>query len=179
MANIDLTPILIEKYGKKTHKPGRYNASELYSLIHGHWLKPEDYLHTGYNDVPSILRMWMGIGGHEQIQSLFPAEECEIKKEWQVGDMTLVGKCDRLLPGEVWEIKTSAKEMDKAKPWAEHQAKLYCTMFERPQARVLQPIVTEGKVVLKELAVVYRDDKWFEGELKKLAIFHRKVLQCS
>jgi hypothetical protein len=175
MADIDLTPILFKKYGSKKRKFARYNASELYSLIHGGWVKPEEYMSEEFNDFASIMRMWSGIGGHEQIQNLFDNENCEIKKEFEFDGFTLVGKCDMLKEDEVWEFKTSEKEMTKAKPWAAHQAKLYCTMFERPRARVLQPLLKGNKVILKELAVVERDDEWFKGEIEKLRLYDQKV----
>lgn len=169
----------MEKYGTKNRKWGRYNASELYSLLHGKWVKPQDYMKMVSNDFESILRMWSGIGGHEQIQALFDNESCEIKKEFHMEDFTLVGKCDRLLPDEVWELKTSAKEMPTAKPWAIHQAKLYCSMFERPRARVLQPLIKKGKLILKELAVVERDDTWFMNEMALLKKYHQAVKLSS
>jgi hypothetical protein len=88
-----------------------------------------------------------------------------------------VAKADYLppdKPDEVWELKTSKSLLDKAKPWHEHQAKLYATIFEKDYGVVYQPFERDG-LFLKCLGRVKRDDEWFKGELEKLLEFHKKI----
>ena len=177
MADIDLTKRLRQKMGSRPRTRGRYNSSELYAILNG-WTTPEQWLNAPEKTVEEILRMWSGIGVHGQLEDLMGKEYSEKKREFHYKDITLVGKADFLPPhkkNEVWEFKTSDTAMNKAKPWAEHQAKLYATMFEKKYGLIYQPVQNKDGLFLKHLGTVDRDDKWVEAELEKLYEFHLKV----
>jgi hypothetical protein len=87
-------------------------------------------------------------------------------------EFTLVGKCDGINDEHILEIKTSDTVMSEAKPWAKYQAKIYCSMFERPFAVVMQPVWKGDKLILKRLAEVKRDEVFFATEMVKLREFH-------
>jgi hypothetical protein len=65
--------------------------------------------------------------------------------------------------------------MTSSKPWHDHQVKLYCTMFEKKNGLVYQPVKNDSGVYLKHIGTVERDDAWFQKELEKLYVFHQRV----
>ena len=177
MSDIDLTAKFKQSMTFRPRVRGRYNSSELYYIIRG-WTTPEQWLNPGEKSVEEMLTMWAGTGMHNQLERLLGTQFCEKKVEFVYKDIVLVAKADFMPPGlkdEVWEFKTSEKKMDKAKPWAEHQAKLYCSMFDKKQGVIYQPVQDKNGLYLKELGRVDRDDKWFEQQLEALYQFHLKV----
>ena len=174
--DIDLTPILQKKMGPRSRTRGRYNSSELYFINNG-LTSPEEWLHPKERPVKDILNMWGGIGMHNQLEDLLGKEHSEKKREFFYKDITLVGKVDYMPPraNQVWEFKTSEKAMKEAKPWQEHQVRLYTTMFEVAEGLVYQPVQNKNGIYLKHLGTFGRDDEWFRGELEKLYEFHLRV----
>jgi hypothetical protein len=156
---------------------GRFNSSELYFINHG-LITPEEWLNPKNKSTKEILTMWSGIGMHNQLEDLLGKENCEKKVEFVYKDIVLVGKADYFPPSkknEVWEFKTSEKKMETSKPWQDHQVKLYCSMFEKKNGLVYQPVKDDNGIYLKHLKTVERDDLWFEKELKKLYTFYLKI----
>ena len=178
MADLDLTQLLYNKLGKKYRKVGRYSVSDLYAIKAG-WLTPEEFLHPKKVDFTGLMNMLSGIIIHEKVQMLYPKECCEVKVEYKYKDIVLVGKCDYLPKEsiEIWDFKTSKQIMEKMKPWAKHQIKMYCTMFNRELGKIYQPIIRDQTLILKDCGSVERDDIWFQEELEKLYQFHLKVKQ--
>jgi hypothetical protein len=177
MNDIDLRPYLRKKMKTRARVRGRYNSSEFYAITHG-WVTPEQWIDPVDKTINELLVMWNGIGMHSQLEDLLGPEHSEQKKELIYKDIVLVGKVDFIpphLPDDVWEFKTSEKTMTKMKPWAEHQVKLYCTMFNKKRGSVFQPVRNADGIYLKHLGTVNRDDKWFMGEMEKLYEFHLKV----
>ena len=175
--DIDITQKLLDRYETKYTKVGRYSVSMLYAIKAG-WVKPEDFVVTKKNDWVGILRMWSGVMNHNFIESLLEKDKCEQKVEYPYKDIVVVGKADYLPDEEnVWDFKTSDHTMDKAKPWHNHQLKMYCTMFKRKFGHIYQPVIRDKSVVLKHLGTVQRNDEWFEKELESLYIFHLRVLE--
>lgn len=177
MADIDITPMLQNKLGKKYRKVGRYSVSDLYA-IQARWLTPETWLHPEAPDFRGLLNMWNGIIVHEKIQMLYPTECCEIKVEYKYKDIVLVGKCDYLPKDsdELIDFKTSMQVIEKKKPWSIHQIKCYLTMFNRKIGILYQPIVKGEKIILKDVGQTERDDIWFEKQLEALYRFHERVV---
>lgn len=177
--NIDLTHRLIEKFGKKTNKIGRYSVSGIYAIFAG-WTKPEDYFREQYNDFEGIKRMWSGVINHDFIESLLEKDKCEIKVVHKYKDIEIVGKID-YMPNdkEIWDFKTSDKVMDKAKPWAKHQIKMYLSMFNREIGKLYQPVLDGDKYILKFLGEEFRSDEWFEEQCIKLYSFHEKLVEMQ
>lgn len=131
--------------------------------------------------------MWNGTLVHQYVQDLLPNECNEIKVEHQHSIpgtedvITLVGKVDHV-PNhiqQVWEFKTSKDELPEAKKEHAYQCKLYCTMVERPEGVVYQPVQHKTGLYLKHLETVTRDDEWFEEQMKKLVLFHQQVVELS
>lgn len=177
MYDIDLTPTLKEKMKSYPRTVGRYNSSELYFITRG-WTTPEKFLSPEERKIEEIIKMWKGIGMHNQLEELLGKEHCEKKREFTYKGIILVAKADHFppsKPNEVWEFKTADKLYPDAKPWHEHQAKLYTTMFEVDYGRIYQPIQNEDGLYLKCLGSVERDDKWFQEQLEKLVDFHKRV----
>jgi hypothetical protein len=175
--DIDLTKKLREKMGGRPRVRGRYNSSELYFINNGS-VSPEQWLHQSEKPMKDILNMWNGIGIHNQLEDLLGKEHSEKKVEFVYKNLVLVGKVDFMPPDkidEIWEFKTSERKMEKSKPWQEHQVRLYCTMFNKKQGLIYQPIKDSNGIYLKHLGTIERDDKWFEEEMEKLHIFHLKV----
>lgn len=178
MSDIDLTPLLTEKMKSYARIRGRYNASELWFLLSGR-TTPEEWMKPREREIADYMNMWSGIMGHKQVQDLLQQRNCEIKRVYEYKDIKLVGKADYLpdTASEVWEFKTSKELLARAKPWHEHQAQLYCTMFERKAGVVYQPVESELGLHLKEVGRVFRDDGWFNEQMEKLYEFHLKVEQ--
>ena len=177
--DVDLTPRLIEKFGTKTHKIGRYSVSGLYAIFAG-WTKPEHFFEPQTNDFDGIKRMWAGVINHDFIESLLEKDKCEQKVVYKYRDIEIVGKIDYMPDDkEIWDFKTSDKVMDQAKPWAKHQIKCYLSMFNREIGKLYQPILSGDKYVLKHLGTVERDDIWFKGECQKLYRFHEKLIEIQ
>lgn len=178
--DIDLTPALNNKLGKKYRTVGRYSISDMYAMGAG-WLTPETWLHPEPVDFTGLMRMLSGIISHEKIQMLYPKECCEVKVEYKYKDIVIVGKCDYLPKDsmEIWDFKTSDKIMKTMKPWAKHQIKMYCTLFDREVGVIYQPLVKDEKFLLKDIGRVERDDDWAMREIEKLYQFHLKVLALS
>ena len=177
--DVDLTPRLIEKFGTKTRKIGRYSVSDIYAILAG-WTKPEHFFEPQYNDFVGIKRMWAGVINHDFIESLLEKEKCEQKIVYKYRDIEIVGKID-YLPNEdeVWDFKTSDEVMTKMKKWSEHQIKFYCSMFNRKIGRIYQPILENNRYILKHMGTVGRDDIWFKGECEKLYRFHEKLINMQ
>jgi len=175
MRDLDLTPLLKIKMAKRPRVRGRYNSSELYFINEGK-LTPEEWINPKETDMQSVLRMWSGIGLHEQLEGLLGKEKSERKVEYQYKGMTLVGKVDyEPSAEELWEFKTSDRKINNSKPWHDHQTKLYCSMFEKKMGAIYQPVKNKDGLYLKLLGSVTRDDEWFKEELDKLYAFHLKV----
>jgi len=158
-------------------KRGRYNASELYGIVNK-YLSPQDWISPPEKDIVSMLRMWSGILVHDHIQRLLPPNTNEVKKEHYHNGIVLVAKADNVPTppsDEVWEFKSSATAMDSSKPSHDYQVRLYCSIFERQKGLVFQPVQSSKGLFLKRIGTIERDDKWFEQELEKLYIFHKKV----
>lgn len=161
----------------RTRVRGRYNSSELYFVNNG-LTTPMQWMNSPERSMKEILTMWGGTGMHNQLEDLLGKENAEHKVEFVYKDIVLVGKADFLppeKPDEVWEFKTSDKKMTIAKPWHEHQVKLYCTMFGKEKGLVFQPLQNSEGIYLKHLKTVDRDDAWFESEMEKLYIFHQRL----
>lgn len=174
---IDITHLLKEKFPNYPRVKNRYNSSELWAITHN-YLSPEEWLKPKEKKTIDFLRMHMGILVHKFIQDLLPIERNEVKKEIQYKDICLVAKADHLpvdSSDEVWEIKSSDEEMVHSKPWAEYQAKLYASIFEKSLGRILQPVKNNEGLYLKVIGEVKRDDSWFKGELEKLVKFNEQV----
>lgn len=175
---IDLTDNLMKSMKSYPRTLGRYNASEMYAIFAG-WTTPETWIKPEERTSFETKRMWKGIWGHNQIQSLLKAELCERKVVYEYKDIKLVAKADYLPDGEyinqIWEFKTNDDVLDKSKPWQDHQAKLYTKLFDRDKTVILQPIETESQIMLKIIGEVKRDDVWFEKQMEKLYEFHLKV----
>lgn len=177
--DIDITKYVTEKFKPYKRTIGRYNASEMWFLLNGK-TTPTDFLHNRQRKTKEVITMWNGIAAHEQIQSVLDKNRCERKAEYKYNDITLVGKADYIPNGgEVWEFKTSKDFLEQAKPWHLHQAKLYCTMFEREKGIVFQPTQEEDRVILKNIGEVTRDDNWVQLEMAKLYRFHEEVLRVK
>lgn len=177
MSDIDLRPFLRKKMATRARVRGRYNSSELYAITHG-WVTPEQWIDPKEKTMQELMVMWNGIAMHGQIEELLDKQYSEQKKEILYKGITLVGKADYLpphLPDDVWEFKTSVKTMEKAKPWALSQTKLYCSMFNKKRGHVYQPVKNADGLYLKHLGMVERDDRWFERQLEELYQFHLKV----
>ena len=176
--NIDLSKKLLKSINNDGHpkKLHRYSCSNIYALLQG-WEKPETYLEPKTFDFLNAYRMWQGKWKHQQVQSLMPEYEQEIKVVKEVGNLTIVGMADLINDEEVIEIKTSEKLHTKAKAWHTHQLKLYLTLFERPTGRVMQPVKTEDGLILKELGTYKRSDSWFEGQVEKLGVIDKKITE--
>lgn len=177
MYDINLTPILIEEMKAHPRVAGRYNSSELYFISKG-WTTPQKFLNPEERKIEEIIRMWKGIGMHNQLEKLLGEENCEKKREFRYKGIILVAKADYFppdKPDEVWEFKTSDKLYSSAKPWHEHQAKLYTTMFEVDYGRIYQPVQDDNGLYLKCLGSVKRDDKWFQDQLEMLVNFDKRV----
>lgn len=178
---IDLTKELLEELGEHKNKIGRYSCSQIWGMLNG-YLKPEDYLKPEKKPLKEVLKMWSGTMKHEMVSKLLTRKgyEVEQKKEMEMPEngFVIVGKCDAINPDEVVEIKTSDKLLE-SKRWYEFQLKLYLTMFDRPKGKIFQPVFND-KLYLKELAVVERDDNWFNSQMLKLKDYHNKLLKiCS
>jgi hypothetical protein len=177
MNDIDLTPILMSKMKSYPRKRGRYNSSELYFINSGA-TTPEQWLNPSEKKPEEVMKMWNGIGVHNQLEDLLGRRFSERKKEVIYRGIVLVGKVDYeplQLPNEIWEFKSSSRKMSEPKEWHKHQTKLYLTMFGKDIGRVFQPVKNKEGIYLKHLGMVERDDKWFEAEMEKLYQFHLEV----
>lgn len=176
--NIDKTKEFLALYPPKAGVMGRYSCSKIWSFLNG-YCSPQQYLEGETVDFKGALRMFNGTMRHEAFPKLFPEYQSEVKKEMKVGKFIIVGVADYLNKEEVLEMKTSEKVYEKAKPWAIHQAKLYCNLFDRQIARIIQPIIKGNKLLFKELSVVKKDDSWFKAEMEKLKKFDEEVKKLS
>jgi len=124
--------------------------------------------------------MYNGIIGHEQVQFMLDKERCEVKCEYPYRGITIVGKADYIPDSDVdpngWEFKTGPVALEKSKRWHDWQAKFYCTMFARDKWSILQPVVKNERLMLREIGVVKRDDKWVLEQFEKVVEFHQEVL---
>ncbi len=181
---IDLTPKVLEASRGYPKKFGRYSCSMLYNMLEASkipWgIPPAKYFDIEDIDFSSAMRMIKGIQTHELVQKYLPKERNEIKFEYDYivdGEkkFTVVGKVDHLPDDSVWEFKTSENIFAKSKDYHDHQAKLYCTICNRPEAFIFQPLETDNSLILKEIGHVLRDDAWFESEMKRLLNYHERL----
>lgn len=177
MKDINLTPKLLKKMNARPRTRGRYNSSELYFIINGK-TTPAQWLDPPTRSVEEVITMWNGIGVHSQLEELMGKEFSERKLEFKYKGITLVAKVDfepPHKPDEIWEFKSSERLMKTAKPWHEHQTKLYLTIFGKQQGVIYQPVRNAAGMYLKHLKTVTRDDAWFADQMEKLYQFHLEV----
>jgi len=175
---IDLTNIFLERQQQKPVETGRYHISRLWGVLNG-YCTPQEFLKGEKIDFNSALRMAMGTLKHDLIQELLPDWKIEVKKEYRHKDWVLVGKCDAHNKDTILEIKTSDKLIPTAKRWHIWQVKMYLSMFKRDKGIIVQPIITPNKLLLKEIGIVERDEKWFREELEKINELHIKLTQLN
>jgi len=178
----DLTEQLLEK--PQPGKIGRYSVSKLWGCINTNregepYCTPKQYLEGEAIDVHQALRMKMGTLKHEFVQSLLPDWEHERKVEYQYDDFTIVGKIDCIKDKKGLEIKTTTEIMDTAKPWAVWQARMYASMFNLESIQVVQPVIEEGKFILKVLRTSKQNQEWFEKQLLLIKQFHLCLKKSS
>lgn len=177
MGDINLTKKFRDSMASRPRVRGRYNASELWGIING-YTTPEGWINPPEKTTEEMLKMWAGVGIHNQLSRIIGTQYCEKKVEFVYKDIVLVGKSDCLPPGfvnEIWEFKSSEKKMKSAKPWAIAQVHLYCSMFNKSVGVIYQPLSDDNGIYLKELGRIDRNDDWFERQLELLYIFHQKV----
>ena len=167
-------------------------------------LKPKDYFDIEEVNFTSAMRMVNGIQAHELIQRYLDPAKNEIKYEYYYygdqdprnfsrivpkypnkapaleGDLAdflfvVVGQIDHLPDDAVWEFKSSENKMSSSKDYQDHQAKLYCTICDRPKAIIFQPLITSDRFFLNKIGEVSRDDEWFAGEMRKLLNYHQRL----
>lgn len=184
MEEIDLTQALLDTFNKepRVRKVGRYNVSDLWAITNG-YIKPEDYAKPQQIDFEGAMNMWQGTHKHAQIQELLDGHEIEVKEvittDHDGEKIELVGKCDAMNEKFGLEIKTSAKLHEKSKKWHDYQAKIYCTLFKRDTFKIVQPCVYKGKLVLRVIGEVKRNDAWVAKQLDKLVEFHKEVKRLN
>jgi len=177
-SHFDLTSSLLEKYKGRPKKVGRYSVSDVWA-IEKVYLTVEKFFAGQDNDFISCFRMWQGTWKHQQVQELLQGYIVEKKVEYPHEDWLLVGKADAMNEDHVLEIKTGDTIKDEAKEWHMYQGKIYCTIFQRPECFIVQPVVKGETIRLKTIGTVQRDDKWFEEKLKVIGEFHKKVYEHS
>ena len=182
--DIDLTPLLKKRFAPYPRTIGRFSVSDIWAICNTNrdgerYKGVEEWLHNPEPDLEGMMRMYNGIIQHEQVQFMLKKELCEVKVEYPYKGLTIVAKADYLPDDEEggWEFKTSDKVLEKSKTWHDWQSKIYCTLYERPTWSILQPIVSEGKLVLREIGDVKRDDAWVHKQFDNLLDFHQEVLQ--
>jgi len=179
MTDIDLTQKLLKFVNDDDHirKIGRYSISNIWAMLNN-YLKPEDYLKPEIKDFPSAFNIWQGKNKHLQVQQLLKDDYLlEVKEEFKVHDFVVVGQVDAINKDEILEIKTSQEIHQKSKSWHDYQALLYCTFFKRPECRIVQPVFTPTKLLLKVIGIIKRDDAKVEKEMEKLLKYHQKVIK--
>ena len=172
--NLDLTQALLNSCKHHERTPARYSVSDLYGIVNG-YLTPQTWLYGRPVKLHEAFRMWQGRGKHRQVQELLTDWQIEVKKEYLFEELTLVGVVDAINEDCILEIKTSESVMAKAKEWHKYQARIYCSMFERPLAHVMQPVIKGQRLYLKNLGSVERDDEFFKEQLQLLNKFHKKL----
>lgn len=171
---IDLTAKLLEIQAFKPPIIGRYHISGLWGVLN-HYDTPEQFIKGKTIDLQTAFKMKMGTLKHELIQELLPDWEIEKKTEYKYKDFILVGKCDAIKDDTILEIKTSDKVMPEAKRWHIWQVKMYLSMFKKERGIIVQPTITNSKLLLREIGRVKREDKWFMGELTKIEKLHNLI----
>jgi CRISPR/Cas system-associated exonuclease Cas4 (RecB family) len=170
---IDLTNYLIEP--KKERKLNRFSCSEIYYLING-YTPIKEYIEGKKRKVEEYWDMTLGKIKHQWIQECLKNDyHVELKKEIKIDEIEIVGMADLLTKDYGIEIKTG-KLRDKSTKAHEHQAKLYCTLFEVPKFYIVQPVISNDKAILKEIGIVYRDDKWFANQVSKIKKIYQEIL---
>ena len=178
---IDLTPGLKKKYTPWIRKVGRYSVTDLYDIVHGNltvknFFKPSSFTQS------SMYYMWKGKWDHMKAQDLLIelGYEIEIKKEKKINDWVVVGRADCLQLDEVIEIKTS-KNILKPNPHHVFQTRIYCTLFEKKDGYIYQPMYKPltHELYMRLVKKVQRDDAWAEEQFIKVDEFHNKLLTIS
>lgn len=174
--HIDLTPILLEQYKKKPRDISRFNVSDCWAIIHG-YTSPQQFLEGEKMDFPNAFRCWQGTWKHNQLEELLKGlgYEVEVKLEHKTPNFTLVGKVDAIKDDTILEIKTSTELLPKAKSWHEEQVKIYLSLFKKEKGIIVQPIITNNKLILKEIGIVRKDDIFFKKVLGELEEFNNKL----
>jgi CRISPR/Cas system-associated exonuclease Cas4 (RecB family) len=172
MKEINLTDYL--RGEKRERKLNRFSVSELYYLLAG-WTTVEEYLKGKEFTIKNLWEMKLGELKHQWIQDFLKKDyECEIKKVYKVDDLEIVGKADLIAKDHGIEIKTG-KARDKASRSQEFQARMYCTIFEKPVFYIMQPYHNHEKAYLKTIGVVHRNDKWFETQINKIKLKYQEI----
>ena len=171
---IDLSESLCKQYQSRPRKISRYYVSDVWA-IEKKYLTVEKFLSPQKDSWLDCYRKWSGKWKHQQVQELLTDYEHETKKEYHHNDWVLVGKSDALKDDHGLEIKTGDTIKDKAKQWHEYQARIYCTLFERPIWYIVQPIVKGESIILKTIGEVKRNDKWFQKRLEVIDSFHQEL----
>jgi len=174
---INLTDALIEQENQnRQRKIGHYRVSDLWAMMNG-YLKPEDYLKPQKLGAKSCLLVWQGKNKHQQLEPLLEAIgwETEVSKQMEFEDFLISGRADGLNEKQVLEIKTSAEVLGNSKRWHDYQVRIYCTLFEKPEGIICQPIIRNNKILLKELKTIKRNESWFKTQMELLKEYHNNL----
>lgn len=176
MKYIDLTANLNEYHKNKERVIGRYRASELYFLLKE---PPENYFKPKNFTMEEMIGMWRGTMKHKGIQDLLTSWEHEKPNEIDYGGFVLRAKCDCYKPDTILEIKTkrNGNVMDKASSWQIFQLRTYLGMYQVPWGKVVQPVILGGKLKLKVLAEVAKNDKWYQDVIEQVREYHNKLVK--
>lgn len=200
---IDLTPKFMEGAKAWPNKLGRYSCSKLHSMLEGAFLPwgvpANKYFELEEISFESAMRMRNGVQAHNFVQQYLDPSKVERKFEYhyygandprngtapfkdEEGNIVspifiVVGKIDYLPDDSAWEIKSSEKVFKDAADYHVYQAKLYCTIADRPKAYIFQPLVEGSRFILKQVGdVIQRDDEWFAGQMLKLNAYHERLV---
>lgn len=182
---IDLTSKL--KGEKRVRKLNRFSCSEMYYLLQG-WTTLDDYVNGKEKTVQDYYTMAMGTAKHQMIQEWLKDEyQVEVKKELTFGEIEIVGVADLLhleplkdvptlqKPDYGIEIKTSTRLKEKSSGAHDFQAKMYCSIFDVPYFIIMQPVLKDGKCILKEIGRVKKSDIFFNNQIKKLTELYQQL----
>jgi hypothetical protein len=184
---IGLKEILVEKTNaeKRPGQIGRYSASAIWG-INNNYTSVKQFIEGEEFDFKSAFRIWQGTWKHKQLEELLEWKGYKIEEkkeiEIEVDDVkfTLVGKADiqdLVEKNDVCDFKTSETLTAEAKPWSIHQLQMYCHVFNKPVAYIVEPRKSDNNFWLEVIGRTLRDEDFFWQEMKKLANFHRKLLK--
>lgn len=154
--------------GQKERTLGRYNASELYSILIGE-ITPQNFFKGREKDKKSSWNIFWGITIEEALKNIFRDWEWQAKQELKIDDFVISCKADFINEQKVLEVKCPRRLPHSIRKYHQPQLEAYSRAFNRK---------VEIMYINRDNYRIFPykpDERYWEMIIEKLREFHKEL----